>query len=320
MRVEVTAVIPTRNRPDLVCRAVQSVLSQTFVAIEAIVVVDGPDPATERALTHFSDARLRVVSLKENVGGCEARNIGVRLACGQWIAFLDDDDEWLPAKIAKQIVLAKQHNQKYILISSLYIDRMTNGDLVRPRTFPKPGQAISDFLWSQPSLFGGIEGFPQTSTWLLSRELILDIPFTPGLRCLQDLDWLLRGLSVPNVKVELVREPLVVFHNEATRERVAKKIDWRFSYNWARSNRSLFTPKAYAYFLVIYCLNPAAREKTAYKELLSVLNEGRLSGRLTLKAMALSFLYVFIYPSLRSLVSVPTQRRFVYRLTHLFAK
>jgi glycosyltransferase involved in cell wall biosynthesis len=69
----VSAVIPTRNRPQLVCRAVHSVLSQTVRDIECIVVIDGPDMETVHALREIADPRLRVIELPENVGGCEAR-------------------------------------------------------------------------------------------------------------------------------------------------------------------------------------------------------------------------------------------------------
>ena len=92
----VSAVIPTRNRPELLCRAVRSVLSQTIRDIECIVVIDGPDMATVNALREIADARLSVMELPENVGGCEARNLGARAAKGEWVALLDDDDEWLP--------------------------------------------------------------------------------------------------------------------------------------------------------------------------------------------------------------------------------
>jgi glycosyltransferase involved in cell wall biosynthesis len=69
---KVSAVIPSRNRPELVCRAVQSVLNQTFTDIEAVVVVDGPDPATLHALEQIADPRVRVVALQESVGGSQA--------------------------------------------------------------------------------------------------------------------------------------------------------------------------------------------------------------------------------------------------------
>ena len=88
----ITAVIPTRDRADLVTRAVRSVLDQTYPNVDAVVVVDGPDPATVAILTAMNEPRLRVISLDANVGGSEARNIGVRRARGRWVALLDDDE------------------------------------------------------------------------------------------------------------------------------------------------------------------------------------------------------------------------------------
>ena len=103
--VLVSAVIPTRGRPDLVLRAVRSVLAQTLREIEAVVVVDGNDPATVWALQDVArtDSRLRIVALPTSLGGSDARNRGVDEARGEWIAFLDDDDEWLPGKLEAQL-------------------------------------------------------------------------------------------------------------------------------------------------------------------------------------------------------------------------
>jgi glycosyltransferase involved in cell wall biosynthesis len=96
----VSAVIPTRNRPEQLLLAVRSALQQTHSELEVIVVIDGPDPKTAQALTGFNDSRLRIVQMERNVGGSDARNAGVQAARGRWIAFLDDDDEWLPHKLS----------------------------------------------------------------------------------------------------------------------------------------------------------------------------------------------------------------------------
>ena len=97
----VTVVIPTRNRPLMVVAAVRSALAQTHAPHEVIVVIDGPDEAgTEQRLRVLSERCVRVLALGENVGGGEARNLGVRAATGKWIAFLDDDALWLPGTLA----------------------------------------------------------------------------------------------------------------------------------------------------------------------------------------------------------------------------
>jgi len=103
----VTGIIPTRNRPELALRAVRSALGQTHPNMEVIVVVDGPDRATHVALGTINDNRLRVLDLNESVGSADARNKGVQHAKGEWVAFLDDDDEWMPDKIEKQFDRAR---------------------------------------------------------------------------------------------------------------------------------------------------------------------------------------------------------------------
>src|SRR5262245_42999987 len=115
--VGVSAVIPTHKRPDLVVVSVESALRQTYTDLEVIVVIDGADPATESALAEIRDDRLRIVSVPVNVGAATARNIGIRTARGKWIAFLDDDDEWLPAKIAKQVAMAESSALRFPIVS-----------------------------------------------------------------------------------------------------------------------------------------------------------------------------------------------------------
>src|SRR6266516_3190726 len=108
-RPEVSVVIPTRMRPELVPRAVRSALGQTLREIEVIVVVDGPDPSTREALAeHAADPRLRIVELEASGGAPSARNVGAQQATAEWTALLDDDDEWLPEKLATQLELARQ--------------------------------------------------------------------------------------------------------------------------------------------------------------------------------------------------------------------
>ena len=103
--VIVSVVIPTCGRPDLLQRAVRSALAQTLRAIEVVVVIDGEDPGTRLAMERvaYQDPRLHVLALPKSVGGSDARNRGVDAAAGEWIAFLDDDDEWFPGKLQAQL-------------------------------------------------------------------------------------------------------------------------------------------------------------------------------------------------------------------------
>jgi glycosyltransferase involved in cell wall biosynthesis len=94
---EVTIAIPTKNRQDLVRRAVASALGQTFTDIEVVVVDDGSTKPVR--LDGIGDERLRVVRHLSSRGLCAARNTGLGAARGRWIAFLDDDDELAPEMV-----------------------------------------------------------------------------------------------------------------------------------------------------------------------------------------------------------------------------
>ena len=99
----VSVIIPTYNRAHLVGRAIRSVLAQTFRDFELIVVDDSSTDDTEDVIGSFADPRIRYLRHETNRGGATARNTGIRVACGEYIAFLDSDDEWLPEKLERQL-------------------------------------------------------------------------------------------------------------------------------------------------------------------------------------------------------------------------
>lgn len=98
----VSAVITTHNRLRYLKKAVESVKSQTYEDIEIIVVDDGSDDGT-REYCKEAEVRYIYIPLKEHINGNYARNLGIKAAKGEYVAFLDDDDEWRPKKIEKQI-------------------------------------------------------------------------------------------------------------------------------------------------------------------------------------------------------------------------
>ncbi len=99
----VSVVIPTYRRPALLCRAVASALRQTYNALEIIVVDDAADAATPAALAGVvADQRVRCIANQRTQGAPGARNTGILEARGDYIALLDDDDEWREDKIERQ--------------------------------------------------------------------------------------------------------------------------------------------------------------------------------------------------------------------------
>ena len=102
---KVSVVIPTHNRAGFLQAAIQSVLNQTFQDFEIIVVDDASEDQTTEIVRSFSDPRIRYMRHESNKGQGASRNDGIRQASGEYIALLDDDDEWLPEKLAKQVAL-----------------------------------------------------------------------------------------------------------------------------------------------------------------------------------------------------------------------
>ena len=252
----VSVVIPTHNRAQILLRAIRSVLAQTYRELEIVVVVDGNDPQTTAVLSGVGDARLRWIEVKERVGGSEARNVGIRNATGEWVALLDDDDEWLPTKLEEQMNEARTVPPNSLIVTR-FIDKRPKADIVMPGRSPRSGQPISEYLFCETTLLGFRNGFLQTSTWLAPREIFLGVPFSKGLPRNQETDWLLRAVEGLNLNISIVWKTLAIFHNEQSTGRITSKSDWRDSISWALSP-GLFTPKALFSFFATVTV-PAAR-------------------------------------------------------------
>jgi glycosyltransferase involved in cell wall biosynthesis len=102
---KVSIIIPTWNRPDLLPRAIKSVLSQVYQDFEIIIIDDGQKKSAENIVRQFNDSRIRYIRHQEEEGGAAARNTGIKTAKADFIAFLDDDDEWVPEKLDTQMKL-----------------------------------------------------------------------------------------------------------------------------------------------------------------------------------------------------------------------
>ena len=278
--------------------AVRSALAQTHPPHEVIVVIDGPEDAgpaagAAAALAAIRDTRLRVIALPASAGGGQARNLGVEAATGQWIAFLDDDDLWLKEKLAAQLAFAGHLPAGCTpVLSCPVLARSPRWEEVWPRERYRAGQSMAEYLFCRRGWRYG-SALLQTSTLLAPRDLLLRIPFTPGLRKHQDWDWLLRVAADPYVTVHAVgRSPLVVFHVEGDRPSVGRARNWRFSLDWALARRQYFTPRAFTAFLATECAAQAQGECSAERAaLLQVLFETGLPSGADLLRLA-AFLFV----------------------------
>lgn len=295
----VSVVIPTRNRPAMVVAAVESALAQTEGLLEVIVVIDGPDPSTIAALAvPQRDSRVRVLALDVSIGGAEARNRGVRHARGDWVAFLDDDDLWLPQKLSVQLGLTKRSRTQNLVIASAVLARGPAFQAIWPRRLYRPGESMAEYLFCREGWTYGA-ALLQTSTLLASRDLLLRVPFAAGLKKHQDWDWLLRVSAEPGLVVLQSPEPLVIFHVEGNRASVGRAPDWQFSLAWAKERRPFFTPRAFSAFLATECAPQAARAGATLGDRAQLLRAVVAQGAPTLKLCLFCVVFLLVPQSLR---------------------
>ena len=121
-RPEVSVVIPTKDRRDLLARTLLSVLGQRDVRTEVILVDDGSRVAVSEVLSDEALERVRVVRHARSRGVSEARNAGIDAATGEWIAFLDDDDLWAPEKLRTQLDAASAAGAEFAYSGGIEVD------------------------------------------------------------------------------------------------------------------------------------------------------------------------------------------------------
>jgi glycosyltransferase involved in cell wall biosynthesis len=276
-------------------------------------VVDGLDPSTVRVLEQLHEPRIHIVELEENVGGSEARNIGARVAKGEWIALLDDDDEWLPEKIERQVAFAVALKDKNAFVACRFRDGSPGTSRISPMRMPSANERIDEYLYC-PKGFRTGEGFLQTSTLLVSRELMLRVPFVRNLKRGQEVSWMMRACSLGHATFHVVPEVLSSFNSEGgVSQRVSANPKWRSFYSWMQASKSCFIPKAYSFCIATSVLPDAITCGEPFAVKMNLLRDCILDGRATPKCL-LKFMYALLLPlALRS--KLKTSLRLV-DLTH----
>jgi len=194
----VSVIIPTFNRSRLVGEAVASALTQKAVALEVIVVDDGSEDDTAAVLTSFG-AAVRPV-FQAHAGVSAARNTGIRMARGEWLAFLDSDDLWLPQKLQKQLDFFMTHPR--FKICQTEETWLRSGRRLNPRHYHRKPQG-----YCFPRLLERCLVSP--SAVVIHRSLFEEVGlFDESLPACEDYDlWLRIGCRHP---IGLVEEPLTV--------------------------------------------------------------------------------------------------------------
>src|SRR5271154_5116163 len=262
----ISVIVPTAHRPQLLMRAVTSVLAQSMSDLEVVVVVDAPICLeTTQLLSGIADRRLRFIQNPRSLGSAGARNVGIKAARGEWIAFLDDDDEWLKDKLELQLATAGPVNH-FVIVSCLSYVVTPLQRYIWPRHIYDGASSLDEYLFDRRTWFRG-DVMLQCSSLLMSRQLSLELMFTPEH---DDWDILLRAVKAKGVRIVSVGKPLGIHHTEDGRDSLGASFDWRKSLMWADDNRSLINPRAYAGFCLTI-VSPQAAEAGDYSAFLVLL-------------------------------------------------
>lgn len=141
----ISVIIPTYNRADLIGETLRSVLDQTYPDFEIIVVDNGSTDNTEEVVRSFNDLRIRY-HWQENSGlPANSRNVGIVMAKGQWVAFLDSDDLWLPRKLELQVRCFEDHPDAGLV----YGDAVTLGGPEEGKSILRGGFVEGDIFQDQ---------------------------------------------------------------------------------------------------------------------------------------------------------------------------
>ncbi len=197
--MRVSVVIPTYNREQTIARALRSVLAQNFSDYEVIVVDDGSTDATATVLDEFAET-IKVLQQPKNQGVSSARNRGIHAATGEWLAFLDSDDEWLPSKLTQQMDYIKDHpKDRIVQTEEIWI---RHGRRVNPREVHRKRRG-----WIFPHMLQRCLVSPSAAMVHSSVFASLGL-FDESLPACEDYDfWLRAGVRYP---IGLVDEPLTI--------------------------------------------------------------------------------------------------------------
>src|SRR5262245_54483121 len=248
---QVSVIIPTCNRSEFLRSAIASVLNQTYQNFEIIVVDDASTDSVFEVVAPFKDERIRFIRHDTNKGGSAARNTGILASKCDYIAFLDDDDGWLPDKLRKQmeILIASPPEVGGVYTGCLDVDK-ASGKVIRQRIPTKRGNLSRELLIE--NCVGG------TSTILLKKVCLQQVGlFDESLPRSQDYDLWIRISR--EFLFECIPEPLFKYHVHgkkiSTDLRAVKGLDLLATKYVSYPLSKKFYSSDYLDFGIMYCLS-----------------------------------------------------------------
>lgn len=214
----VSIVVPTHNRADMVQRAIGSLLNQTYKNLEIIVCDDGSSDNTQEVLKGYYDKRIKILKNETPKGACNVRNKGIFASSGEFITFLDDDDEFLPTRI-EEMINVWDDKWAYIATGLQYIKK-NNKSFIH---IPNKTITLESMLYE----------ITTGNSILTKKERLIKLEgFDESLLSSQDYDMWIR-LNIHYGDGYTVQEPLFIMHTEHEMPRItvsSKKVKGHFDF------------------------------------------------------------------------------------------
>lgn len=282
----ISVVIPTCNRERILPISLESVIHQTYDNLQVIVVDDGSEDNTEAVVKGYQNPTIQYVRHSRNRGGAVARNTGIDLAQGDYIAFIDSDDAWVPDKLKLQYAHIQSCHNPENVVSYTQVFHSAEGisedtfDKFDPNFYlPQRGKGESETLGDY--IFCN-NGKTLTSTLMLSQKLAKATRFRDELRKHQDWDFCLR-LEAQGAEFVFLHQPLTVWNGDSSFEHVGRNPDYELSEIWLKECRQYLSSQAATRFNLEKILPSLTSKKIRKPYAQKLLLEGCLAGQLSLK-------------------------------------
>lgn len=262
----VSVVIPSIGRPEL-ARAIESVRRQNYGgSIEVVVVFDLPQQEVGQDLIAVDQGADVVAFTGGGRKGGFARNEGVARSSGQWVAFLDDDDQWREDKLHRQMSAALQMKREGVTpvvgcrVRQALVNMEHEASVTRiPNSLIATDQRVEDYLFVRRRPGARRASF-FTSTILTEKTTCQEVPWDASLARHQDWDWLVRVGRFPGTVFRQLEEELVTYFVGSAGS-VSAGADWRPSFEWATKELSISGPQVLPDFLMAQTLRYALQRR-----------------------------------------------------------
>jgi len=281
-----SVIIPAYNRSSTIGATLNTVQNQTFRDFECIIVDDGSKDADalKAVVARMGDDRFIYVK-RSNGGASAARNTGIDLAIGRYLAFLDSDDLFFPHKLETDLLaLGQAADPSTVIFSPVQVDRGFKRYWIYPKAPPKPRQNIADYLIRH-------RGFTQTSTLVVERQLAKLVRFREGLPMGQDVDFPIR-LEQAGAHFVMKPFPTTRWVDTADPDRVSNMPPYKPMLAWADEMRPVIGDPCFYSFRATHIARLAA--PTDFAEAAVMLLEGLIKGRMSIDTAAKAITQVMI--------------------------